>query len=417
MQRNLGLRTVAVVEDRLALELAAVGNVAWNERLQQVVAARAMGFVEKLHVRALFDRVSAGAPLVDLYVPDWVAAQEEYLALAAMRGDGLGPLRDAALARMRQAGMGEPMIERVVRDRRVLARVTIAAPIDGVVTELPIREGATVMAGTPLLRVQGTASVWAEGEVPESQSASLAPGMAVKATSPALPGRTFEGRVQSLLPEVDPTTRTRRARLELSNTGGRLVPGMFVEMRFGTQARSKTLIVPTDAVIHTGRRSVVMLAEDGGRFRPVEVRIGQETADQTEILAGLRAGQQVVLSGQFLVDSEASLRGLEARLNTAQSPAAPKAAAAAPIEPVPTHHTDARVEAVDGDSVTLDHPPIASLKWPRMTMDFRLPVQRPPALTAGDRVRIEFRMQEGDVPQITAIERLTAPDARTGSAR
>ncbi|RVT49640.1 efflux RND transporter periplasmic adaptor subunit [Rubrivivax albus] len=417
MQRNLGLRAAPVVEGTLAPEVAAVGNVAWNERLQQVVAARAMGFVEKLHVRALFDKVRAGAPLVELYVPDWVAAQEEYLALIAMRGDGLDTLRDAALARMRQVGMSEALIGRVALERRVLAQVTIQAPIDGVVTELPVREGTTVMAGMPLLRLQGTASVWAEGEVPESQAAALAPGMAVTATSPALPGRTFEGRVQSLLPQVDPATRTRRARLELVNAGGPLVPGMFVEMRFATPARSPTLLVPIDAVIHTGRRSVVMLAEDGGRFRPVEVRTGRETTDQVEILAGLQAGQQVVLSGQFLVDSEASLRGLEVRLNAGEPGAAVPPSAAPSPAALPTHRTDARVEAVDGDTVTLDHPPIASLQWPQMVMDFRLPPHSPAGLSPGDRVRVEFRMQEGDVPQITAIERLTAPMGGTGGTR
>lgn len=401
MQQNLGVRTVAVVEGSLATDVAAVGNVVWNERLQQLVAARAMGFVEKLHVRALFDRVPAGAPLAELYVPDWVAVQEEYLAVAAMSGEGLATLRDAALSRMRQAGMGEALIEQVVRERRVLPRAVVVAPIAGIVAELMVREGATVMPGMPLVRLQGTASVWAEGQVPESQAAQLRPGLLVRATSPAVPGQTFNGRLQALLPEVEPATRTRRARLELTNVGDRLVPGMFVEMHFVGPAQEKRALVPSDAVIRTGRRSVVMLAEEGGRFRPVEVRTGLEVNGQTEVLSGLKVGQRVVLSGQFLIDSEASLRGLQARLNDADSVAAPAAIAAA------VHRTDARVEAVDGDTVTLDHPPIASLKWPRMEMEFRLPPRRPAALAAGDRVRIEFRMQEGDVPQITSIERLS----------
>ncbi|MFO1112270.1 MAG: efflux RND transporter periplasmic adaptor subunit [Bradyrhizobium sp.] len=173
IQQNLGLPTVPVVEGSLATEVGAVGNVAWNERDQQVVAARAMGFVEKLHVRATLDRVSAGAPLVDLYVPDWVAAQEEYLAVARMTGPGVDALRDAARARMRQAGMDDALIERVVRDGSVSASVTLTAPIGGVVSELMAREGATVMPGMPLLRLQGTGTVWAEGQVPESQAALL----------------------------------------------------------------------------------------------------------------------------------------------------------------------------------------------------------------------------------------------------
>ena len=403
IQRNLGLRSAPVVEGSLALEVSAVGNVAWNERLQEVVSARAMGFVEKLHVRATLDRVSAGAPLVELYVPDWVAAQEEYLAVARMRGDGIGALLDAARARMRQAGMDAALIERVARDGQVQARVTFTAPIGGVVSKLLVREGATVMPGMPLLELQGTGTVWAEAQVPESQAAQLRPGTRASVTSPAVPGQVFEGRLQALLPEVDSATRTLKARLELANPGVRLVPGMFVQLRFASPARAKTLLVPSDAVIHTGRRSVVMLAEDDGRFRPIEVQTGLEAGGHTEIAAGLAAGQRVVLSGQFLIDSEASLRGLQAQLN----PQPPAAGAA-------THTTGARITTIDGDTVTLDHPPIPLLQWPRMEMDFRLPprAQRPHGLTPGEQVQLDFRMQDGDVPQITAIQRAAPGAAR-----
>jgi membrane fusion protein, copper/silver efflux system len=401
VQQNLGLRTAPVVEGSLATALGAVGNVAWNERLQEVVSARAMGFVEKLHVRATFDRVAAGAPLLDLYVPDWVAAQEDYLAVARMSGPGIDALRDAAHARMRQAGMPEALIAQVADEGRVRARVTLRAPISGVVTELMAREGATVLPGTPLLRLQGTATVWAEGQVPESQAALLEPGTQVVATSPAAPGQPFTGRVQALLPEVDATTRTLKARMELSNPGARLVPGMFVQLQFAQPERAMSLLVPTDAVIHTGRRSLVMLAEPEGRFRPVEVKTGLEAQGQTEVLAGLAAGQRVVLSAQFLIDSEASLRGVEARLNQATT-----------VPAMATHRTPARIEAIDGDTVTLDHPPIPALQWPQMVMDFRLPPgnQRPRGLAPGDQVDVEFQMQEGDVPQITTLQR-TAPGA------
>jgi Cu(I)/Ag(I) efflux system membrane fusion protein len=408
VQQNLGLRTAEVVAGSLAMEVTAVGDVAWNERLQEVVAARAMGFVEKLHVRATFDRVAAGAPLLDLYVPDWVAAQEDYLAAARMAGPGADALREAARARMRQVGMDEALIAQVVQQQRVQGRVTLTAPVGGVVTELMAREGATVMPGMPLLRLQGTATVWAEGQVPESQAAQLKPGAAVVATSPAAPGQRFTGRVQALLPEVDAATRTLKARLELANPSARLVPGMFVQLRFAEPPRAKSLLVPMDAVIHTGRRSVVMLAEPEGRFRPVEVKTGLEAQGQTEILDGLSAGQRVVLAGQFLVDSEASLRGVEARLN--QAPGAAEAAPPAPEAAV--HRTPARITAVDGDTVTLDHPPIPSLKWPQMVMDFRLPPteRRPRDLAPGEQVEIEFRMQDGDVPQITSVQRV-APGA------
>ncbi|PZO14357.1 MAG: efflux RND transporter periplasmic adaptor subunit [Burkholderiales bacterium] len=399
IQQNLGLRTAPVVEGSLVSEVTAVGNVAWNERERVEMSSRAMGFVEKLHVKAALDRVAAGAPLAELYVPDWVAAQEEYLALARLGGAGTDTLKDAARQRMRQVGMTPAHIERVVTSGQVQPRFTLNAPIAGIVSELMVREGATVMPGMTLMRLQGTRTVWAEGAVPESQAALLQLGARVRTTSPGAPGQTFEGQVQALLPEVDAVTRTIRARVELANPQGRLVPGMLVSMRLDRPKAAATLLVPSDAVIHTGRRSVVMVAEDGGRFRPVEVTAGLEVGGQTEISAGLQMGQRVVLSGQFLIDSEASLRGLEARLNQELAPKAQR------------YTTDAVIDALSGDTVTLTHPPIAALKWPQMQMDFKLPprAQQPRDLEAGDRLQIEFEMQDGDVPRITSLQRV-APE-------
>ncbi|MGE0351066.1 efflux RND transporter periplasmic adaptor subunit [Hydrogenophaga sp.] len=399
IQQNLGLRTAPVIEGSLVSEVTAVGNVAWNERERVELSSRAMGYVEKLHVKAALDRVAAGAALAELYVPDWVAAQEEYLALARLSGEGTDALQDAARQRMRQAGMSPAHIQRVVSSGVVQPRFTLTAPIAGIVSELMVREGATAMPGMALMRLQGTRTVWAEGAVPESQAALLQPGARVRTTSPGAPGQTFEGQVQTLLPEVDAVTRTIRARVELANPQGRLVPGMLVSMRLDRPQAATTLLVPSDAVIHTGRRSVVMVAEDGGRFRPVEVTAGLEVGGQTEISAGLQMGQRVVLSGQFLIDSEASLRGLEARLNQEPSPTAQR------------YTTDAVIDALSGDTVTLTHPPIPALKWPQMQMDFKLPprAQQPRDLEAGDRLQIEFEMQEGEVPRITSLQRV-APE-------
>ncbi len=321
IQQNLGLRTAEVVRGPLSPQVEAVGAIAWNEREQAVVQARATGFVEQLQARAMFDPVTAGQTLAELYVPDWVAAQEEFLALRRMTGEGLAPLVDAARARMRQAGMSAAQIAEVESAGRVQARLALRAPIAGVLSEVNAREGMTVMAGATLFRIQGTATVWAQAEVPESQAALLRPGSRVGATSPALPGERFGGRLQALLPDVDPQTRTRKARLELANPGGRLVPGMVVQMQFLQLGERQVLLVPTESLLHTGTRVVVLLAEDGGRFRPVEVQTGLESGAMTEVRQGLKAGQRVVVSSQFLIDSEASLRGLETRLNGA-TPAA-----------------------------------------------------------------------------------------------
>ena len=328
VQQNLGVRTTAVTEGSLAPQVAAVGNIAWNERDQVVVPARANAIVERLFVRAMLDRVARGQPLAELYVPEWAAAQEEWLSLRRMQGSELAVLVDGARQRLRQAGMNEAQIAQVEASGRVQARFTLVAPMAGVVTELMAREGATVVSGSTLFRIQGNATVWAQAEVPESQVAQLPPGARVRATSPALPGTSLEGRVQAILPELNATTRTLKARIELHNPGARLVPGMFVQLQFMDARAAKMLLIPTEAVIQTGQRTVVMLAEDGGRFRPVEVETGIESAGQTEVRRGLRAGQKVVVSSQFLIDSEASLKGVETRVGV--EPAASAASGSKP---------------------------------------------------------------------------------------
>ena len=316
IQQNLGVRTAAVTQGVLSPQVSAVGSIAFNERDQAFVQARASGYVERLYVRATLDPVSKGQPLAEVYVPDWVAAQEEFLSVRRLQGTELAPLIDAARQRMLQVGMSDAQIQRVEASGTAQPRTTLTAPISGVVVELVAREGMTVMPGATLFRINGLSTVWANAEVPESQVPLLRPGVKVQARSPAVPGTVFTGTVQALLPEVNPSTRTLKARLELANPGHRLVPGMFVQMQFMNTQASKVTQVPTEAVIQTGQRAVVILAEKEGTFRPVEVEVGVESGGQTEIKRGLQVGQQVVVSSQFLIDSEASLKGVEARLNS-----------------------------------------------------------------------------------------------------
>ncbi|MEO6744564.1 MAG: efflux RND transporter periplasmic adaptor subunit [Caldimonas sp.] len=413
IQQNLGLRTAQVIEGTLSPQVSTVGSIAFNERDQAVVQARATGYVEKLHVRATLDRVAKGQPLVDLYVPDWIAAQEEFLSVLRMRGTDLAVLVDGARQRMRQVGMSDEQIRLVETTGKTQARISLSAPVGGVVVELLVREGMTVMSGATLFRINGLSTVWANAEVPESQSALLRPGAKVRARSAAAPGTTIEGTVQTILPEVNAATRTLKARVQLQNPGGRLVPGMFVQMQFTDMRPEKALLVPTEAVIQTGRRSVVMVAEDNGRFRPVEVEAGIETGGQTEIRRGLQAGQRVVVSSQFLIDSEASLRGIEARLNAEPASAASAPAAAASAQ---RHVGDAKVETVGREALTLSHGPIPSLQWGSMTMDFKLPAGGVPSnVRAGDRVTFEFVMGADGLPQLTVVAPLAA-DRKATSA-
>ncbi len=319
VQQNLGVRTAKVTQGILGSTVTAVGSVAYNERDVAVVQARSNGFVEQLYVRAPLDSVTQGQALAALYVPEWVAVQEEYLSakriVAAALTSGLEDLVDGARQRMRLAGMEDAQIRLVEQTGRVHARLTITAPRSGVITELGAREGMTVMAGASLFRINGLETVWVNAALRETDARFLSPGSTVEARAVAFLGETFRGKVGTLLPEVDLVTRTLKARIEIANTGERLKPGMFVTVNFASPSLDEVVLVPTEAVIQTGTRAVVMVAEAGGQFAPVEVEVGSEGNGQTEIRKGLEANQRVVVSGQFLIDSEASLKGVVARMS------------------------------------------------------------------------------------------------------
>lgn len=393
IQQNLGMRTGEVMLAQWTPELSAVGTVAWNDRSQFMVQARATGFVEKLHVRTALDPVSKGQSLLELYVPDWVAAQQDYLTTLGLKTEGLERLTQAALQRMRQAGMTETQISQVKSTRQVHARITLSAPASGVITELMVRDGATVTMGTPLMRINSLSSLWVEAEIPESLTAQVRVGSEVEAQTAALPAEVFRGQVQALLPEINPTTRTRKARMVLDNPHELLVPGMFVQMKLSGGPTRTALVVPSEALVRTGQRTLVIGVENEA-FRPFEVRIGHEQNGQTEMLSGLKQGQKIVLSGQFLIDSEANLKGVEGRwsLDKKQGSVTPEAQ---------SYHTSALVEAVADETLTLTHPEIPALKWPGMTMDFRLaPDHSSIKPEVGSTIQIEFLLPEDEAPLI-----------------
>jgi Cu(I)/Ag(I) efflux system membrane fusion protein len=302
--------------------LQAVGTVAFDERSVALVQARSAGYIERLFVRAPLDQVRKGQPLLEMLAPDWVAAQEEFLSIkrmGAVSGHvGTAGLLDAARQRMRLVGMTDEQVRQVEAGGTAKLRMTVLAPVSGVVTELNAREGMNVAAGAPLFRINGLDQVWVNAEVPESAAGQVRSGTAVEATTAAFPGTSFKGKVAAILPEVSAATRTMKARVELANPAGRLAPGMFVSVRMTPAARSQALMVPSEAVIRTGTRNVVMLAVGDGKFSPVDVETGAESNGMTEIRKGLEANQKVVVSGQFLLDSEASLRATETRMGAGQ---------------------------------------------------------------------------------------------------
>ncbi|MEP7205750.1 MAG: efflux RND transporter periplasmic adaptor subunit [Casimicrobiaceae bacterium] len=414
VQQNLGVRTAVVKRGTSAPSLQTVGTVAYNERDVAVVQARANGFVERLFVRAALDPVRAGQPLAELYVPDWVAAQEEFLVARRMAGrdheGGLAGLADAARQRMRLAGMTEELIRAVESAGTVQARQTLRAPIGGVVGELNAREGMTVMSGAPLFRINGLSTVWINAEVPEAAAGQVRAGTLVEVQTMGATGAPLKGKVSALLPEVNAATRTLKARIEVPNRGQALVPGMFATLAFAPAGRKEVLLVPSEAVIQTGKRTVVIVAGDDGRFAPVDVDVGVDANGETEIRKGLEAGQKVVVSGQFLIDSEANLKAAINRMDAAPVPAG------GVVTGSTTHHGEGKVESVDRDEVVISHGPIPSLSWGAMTMGFKLPAAGTArAVDVGDTVAFDIRPGKDGSYEIVSIARAPARPAVPGA--
>ena len=415
-QQSFGVRTAAATEGTLDTGFSAVGAVVVDERSLVAVQARSPGYVERLLVRAQYDTVSAGQPLAELYVPEWLAAQEELLALKASSQPDVARLVDAARHRLSLLGMPDAEIARIERDGKASPRVTVTAPQGGVVWEIGARDGMAVMPGTTLFKIAGLGTVWVIADVPEAQAELVRAGTPVVAHAAALPDRTFTGAVNALLPEVNAQTRTVRARIVLANPGGALKPGMFATVAFGGARSAPAVLVPSEAVINTGKRNVVIVDAGNGRFAPVEVAIGRESGEVTEIKSGLKAGQRVVVSGQFLVDSEASLKGALTRIGASAESAAAGADAhpghgsgpAAAVATPPTHKAEGVVRSV-GDEVLIKHGAIPSAGMGAMTMAFKAPKDGVPnGVAPGTNVKFEFVFTpQGDM-QLTSIVPVTA---------
>ena len=311
VQQNVGIRTAVVIAGRLTSRVQVPAILTWDLRQESIVSARVDGIVSRLHVKAPFEPVRRGDVLAIVLAPEWGSAIAEAHALRQASSASAKELQSAANQRLRMLGLSGT---RVGRD----GSVALLSPNDGVASEVLVREGQAVMAGMPLFRVNGTATLWLEAAIPQGGLGGIGPGTKVEATVSAVPGRTFEGQVETLLPQIDPVSRTQRARIVLRNENGLLVPGMFAELVFQFEAGNDVPLVPTDAIVATGSDTRVIVARSEGGFEPVRVQMGRSSGGRTEILSGLKGGERVVVSGQFLIDSEASLSGALDRLDASQ---------------------------------------------------------------------------------------------------
>lgn len=401
MVQSLGIRTATAEYGVLEPETIVTGTLAYNGSSVANVQLRTGGFVQRTYGLAPQDMVAAGAPIADVLVPEWGGAQAEYLAV---RATGDEPLARAARERLLLLGMPGAIISSVERSGRPQSTITVTAPQSGAITMLGVRPGMTVSAGQSLAEISGYSPIWLEAAVPETQADSARVGQTMSATLTAFPGERFAGRIIAILPGVEDSSRTLTVRAALSNPGLRLKPGMFAQVTLSSEQR-EALLIPSEAVIRTGERTLVMISREGGGYRPAEVRIGREAGGRTEVLAGLGGGEEVVTSGQFLLDSEASMSGIDVRaIDEGPADGAEGGAGDNAGEPR-TYRATGTVERISDRSVTLRHGPVPALGWPAMTMSFAMKgPDHLRELHQGDRVTFTFVQAESG-PLIVSIRK------------
>jgi Cu(I)/Ag(I) efflux system membrane fusion protein len=302
---NLGVRTELAVLGRLDRRIEAAAYVGFDERKVQQVRPRAEGWVQGLAVRAVGETVKAGQLLFSLYSPMLESAQQEYLDAGKI---GNAELIAASRDRLRALGLDAGTAARIDKAGHPAGRVAYYAPISGVVTEFEVKEGAMVTPAMVAMTITELGSLWVIAEVPESQAAWLRAGASAEIRFPSLPGESVAGTVDYIYPEVNRETRTVRARITLARPPAAVRPNMLASVILGGEASEEVVNVPRSALIRSGTEDRVVVALGEGRFIARRVKAGAESGDRVAIRDGLAAGEQVVVSGQFLLDSEANLR-------------------------------------------------------------------------------------------------------------
>lgn len=399
-RQNLGIRTAVVTSGDLARGVDGVGYVEPDQQRIAVIQTRAQGWVERLGVSAVNDSVRRGQVLMEIYSPDLVAAQAEYL-LAARHSDAPQArlLVTAARNKLALLGLTPAQIDTLARTQKINRRVAYRAPIGGVVSELNVRSGSQVSLGMTAMSLTDLSSVWVIAEIPEAQASRLRPGARVTANFAAYPQQEFRGSIDYVYPQVSQANRTLRARARFTNPSGLLKPGMYANVTLSDPAPAQVTLVPSEAIIMTGKRKVVILAEPNGAFRPVDVQTGPASGESTQILSGLVPGQRVVTSGQFLLDSESNMRlGLQ-RLEENTTAAEGQRQAV-------RYTARGEIKQIDraAGSITLAHDAVPALKWSSMTMTFSANERALAAqVKPGQRVEFDFEPNDSGSYTVTAI--------------
>jgi Cu(I)/Ag(I) efflux system membrane fusion protein len=414
--QKLGVKTEPAAVREISRVVRAVGTVQVNERLQRTVSPKFEGWIQRLLVATTGESVRRGQPLMEVYSPDLITAQQDYL----IAWKGVQSLKDASpdiqasmkslvdnsLQRLRNWDISDEELARLQQEGKVNNAITLRSPVDGIVLEKPAVQGMRFMPGEKLYRIADLSSLWLLAEVFEQDLAWIRPGQDASIKVNAYPDKLFAGKVAFVYPTITAETRTAKVRIELQNPGRVLKPDMYASVTLAARQRGeRRLTVSDSAVIDSGTRQIVLVRRGEGLFEPREVKLGQRGEGYVEVLEGLKEGENVVVSANFLIDAESNLKAAVSGFgHSAHDGGTPKQDAttaggnAGGI--AKSADAAAKAHAAEGKvvsaypktgSVLITHGPVASLEWGGMTMEFK--VADPAlfaAMKAGARIRFEF---------------------------
>ena len=382
--QKLGVRSEAAQLRSLDRTVRAAGRIEPDERRLFTVSSKFEGYVERLHVSVTGQPVAKGQPLFEVYSPELVSAQREYAiaaqGMAALKDAdgqtqaGMKQLAESSLQRLRNWDISEEQIKALSKSGDSRRSLTFRSPATGIVMEKKAVQGMRFMPGEMLYQIADLSAVWVVADVFEQDIGMVKTGAKAKVTISAYPDKVFSGNVTYVYPTLKPETRTVSVRVELSNPGLLLKPAMFAQVEVLVGAKDKQVTVPLSAVIDSGTRQIVLIQKAEGRFEPREVKLGGRTDTHVAVLDGVKEGELVVVAANFLIDAESNLKAALGGLGTPDK-GAPDKAASAPGAAAKSagHVAEGTVEGVDAKdgTISLKHGPIASLKWPAMTMEFK----------------------------------------------
>ncbi len=416
--QKLGVKTETASLRPLDKTIRAVGRIEPDERRAFTIAPKFEGYVERLHVNVTGQPVAKGQPLFEVYSPELVSAQREYAIAAqgvqALKNagsdtqNGMQQLADASLLRLRNWDISDEQIKALSKSGETRRTLTFRSPVAGIVTEKKALQGMRFMPGEVLYQVSDLSAVWVIAEVFEQDLAAVKTGGKAQIKINAYPDKVFSGTITYVYPTLNADSRTVPVRIELANPGLLLKPAMFAQVELPVAAKGPVLTVPLSAVIDSGTRRIVLVQAGEGRFEPREVKLGARSDTYVEVLDGVKAGEAVVVTANFLIDAESNLKAAISGF----SPAAPASKALGEGRAAPAavgHHGEGSIDSIDAKAGTLSisHGPIASLKWPAMSMDFAVAnASLLSGLKPGATVAFEFVERQPGEWVITAIKPL-----------